>query len=186
MAVQVMRKRFTIDEYYQMGQAGILSEDDRVELIEGEIVMMTPLGSPHAGKTNRLNRLFSGRLGERAIVTVQNPILLPPDSEPQPDLAILLPRMDFYERSHPRPEDVLLIIEVADTSGDYDRGIKLPLYVRAGIQEVWIVDLTAECVEVYRQPGPAGYQSVQRFTRGQSLAPQAFPDLRLSVDEIFG
>ena len=186
MEVQVLRKRFTIEDYHRMGQAGILSEDDRVELIDGEIVVMTPIGSPHAGKVNRLNRMFVRQLGERAIVTVQNPVVLPPDSEPQPDLAILRPRPDFYEGTHPRPEDVILLIEVSDTSIDYDRTVEVPLYARAGIREVWIVDLAAECVEVYQQPGPEGYRSVQRFTRGQPLPLQAFPDLHLSVDQIFG
>ncbi len=186
MEVQVLRKRFTIEDYHRMGQAGILSEDDRVELIDGEIVVMTPIGSPHAGKVNRLNRIFGARLGDRAVVTVQNPVVLPPDSEPQPDLVILRPREDFYERSHPRPEDVLLLIEVSDTSLEYDRTVKLPLYARAGIPEVWIVDLSGACVEMYRDPGAESYRRVQRFTRGQSLAPRAFPDLLISVDEIFG
>lgn len=169
-----------------MGQAGILSEDDRVELIEGEIVVMTPIGSPHAGKVIRLNGLFVPRLGGRAMVNVQNPIILAAHSEPQPDLALLRPRPDWYERSHPRPEDILLLIEIADTSLDYDRTVKVPLYAGAGIPEVWIVDLTAECIEVYQEPSQGRYRRVQRFTRGQSLAPQAFPDLLLSVDELFG
>ncbi len=186
MAVQLLRRRFTVEDYHRMGQAGILSEDDRVELIEGEIVVMTPIGSPHAGKLNRLLGLSSPRVAGRAIMTVHNPILLLPDSEPQPDLAILRLRTDYYERSHPRPEDILLLIEVSDPSLDYDRTVKVPLYARAGIQEVWIVDLAGECVEVYQLPAAEDYQRVHRFTRGQSLVPQAFPDLRLSVDEIFG
>ncbi len=186
MAVQLLRHRFTVEDYNRMGQAGILSEDDRVELIDGEIIVMTPIGSPHAGKVNRLNHLFAPRLRGRAIVTVQNPIVMPPDSEPQPDLALLRLRADFYEHSHPGPEDIILLIEVSDTSLVYDRTVKLPLYARAGIREVWIVDLAAESVEVHQEPVAGAYRSVQRFTRGQAFAPQAFPDLRLSVDEIFG
>ena len=186
MAVQVLRHRFTVEDYHRMGEAGILSADHRVELIDGEIVVMTPIGSPHAGEVNRLNRLFVVRLGDRAVVTVQNPVVFPPDSEPQPDLAILRPRPDFYGRLHPRPEDVLLIIEVGDTSLGYDRTVKAPLYARAGIPELWIIDLEGECVEVYRQPAAGAYQQVQRFPRGQSVAPQAFPDLRLAVDGILG
>ncbi len=186
MAVQALRKRFTIEDYHRMGRAGIFSEDDRVELIDGEIVVMTPIGSPHAGKVDRLNNILTPRLAGRATVRVQNPVLLPPDSEPQPDLALIRPRPDFYERAHPRADDVLLLIEVSDTSLEYDRTVKLPLYARAGIPEVWIVDLAGECVEVYREPQPHGYRHVRRFTRGQSLTPSALPDLRLSVDEIFG
>lgn len=186
MAVQALRKRFTIEDYHRMGQAGIFSEDDRVELIDGEIVVMTPIGSPHAGKVARLIRIFTHRLGDRAIVNVQNPVVLPPDSEPQPDLAILRPRPDFYEDAHPRPEDILLLVEVSDTSIDYDRTVKVPLYARAGTQEVWIVDLAAQCVEVHQEPAAQGYQRVQRFTRGQFLTPRAFPDFRISLDEIIG
>ena len=185
MAVQILRRRFSIDDYHRMGQVGIFSEDDRVELMDGEIVVMTPIGSPHAGKVARFIRIFTQRLGDRAIVNAQNPVVLPPDSEPQPDLAILRPRPDFYERSHPGPGDVILLIEVSDTSLEYDRTAKLPLYARAGIPEVWIVDLAAETVEVYQQPSATGYRQVTLFTRGQSLAPQAFPDLQISVAEIF-
>jgi Uma2 family endonuclease len=186
MAVEVLRRRFSIEEYHRMGRAGILSEDDRVELIEGEIVVMTPIGSAHAGKLNRLGRLFTVRLGQRAIVAIQNPIALLADSEPQPDLAILRPRVDFYERSHPRPEDVLLLVEIAETSLDYDRTVKVPLYARAGLPEVWIVDLAAESIEVYQEPSEGSYRGVQFFIRGQSLAPQALPDLLVPADEIFG
>ena len=186
MAVQVLRHRFTVEDYQRMGEAGIFSEDDRVELIEGEIVVMTPIGSPHAGKVTRLNGILTPRLSGRANVSVQNPVVLLPDSEPQPDLALLRLRADYYERTHPRPEDVLLLIEVSDTSLEYDRRVKVPLYARGGIREVWIVDLAGDCVEVYREPGAEGYRDVRRFTRGQSLAPQAFPDLHLTVDEILG
>jgi Uma2 family endonuclease len=186
MAMQVLRHRFTVDDYHRMGDAGILSANDRVELIDGEIVVMTPIGSPHAGTTAYLDRALSPRLGERALVWVQNPIFLLPHSEPQPDLAVLRPRSDYYRQAHPRPGDIFFLIEVSDTTGEYDRTVKIPLYAQAGVREVWIVDLAAECIEVYRQPAAGAYQQVQRFPRGQSVAPQAFPDLRLSVDEILG
>lgn len=169
-----------------MGEAGIFSSGDRVELIEGEIIEMPPIGSPHAGTTAYLHSTLSLVFGKRAHVRAQSPVLLPPHSEPQPDLAILRHRADFYRSAHPRPEDILFVIEVSDTTGEFDRTVKLPLYARAGIAEVWIVDLAAQCVEVYGDPGPHGYGRMQRYTRGQSLASQAFPDLCLSVDDILG
>ncbi len=175
MEVQDVRHRFTVEDPHCMGQAGILPEDGRVGLTDGEIVMMTPVCSPQAGKVNRLSPLFAARLRGRTIVIGQDPIVPPPDSEPQLDLAILRLRADFYERSHPGPEDIILIIEASDTSLDSDRTVKLPLYAWAGIREVWIVSLTAECVEVYREPVVRAYRSVQRLTRGQSPAPKLSP-----------
>jgi Uma2 family endonuclease len=137
MTVQIQRRLFSVHEYHQMLQAGVLGEDDRLELIEGEIVQLSPINSRHAACVNRLNALFTSRLTGRAVVSVQNPIRLDTHSEPQPDLALLKPRPDFYAASHPNPEDVLLVVEVADTSADYDRGVKLALYARVGIAEVW-------------------------------------------------
>lgn len=184
MAVQVLRRHFTVEEYYQMVQAGILSEDDRVELIEGEIVEMTPISSRHAACVKRLNRLFSRQVGARALVSVQDPIRLSERSEPQPDLALLRPRPDFYADKHPEPEDVLLVVEVAETSGGYDRGVKIPLYAGAGLPEVWLVDLETEVVESYCKSSAQGYKEVRKYHRGERLASQAVPDLELSVDEV--
>lgn len=186
MAVEVLRRTFTVDEYHQMAQAGILSEDDRVELLEGEIVEMTPIGPRHAALVDRLTRLFSSHAGERAIVRVQSPIYLGEHSEPQPDLALLRPRPDFYAEAHPRPEDVLLVVEVAETSADVDRERKVPLYGQAGVPETWLLDLTGECVEVYTRPTSHGYGEVRRFWRGDHLSPRAFPDLELAVDDVLG
>ncbi|GIX47759.1 MAG: hypothetical protein KatS3mg131_1970 [Candidatus Tectimicrobiota bacterium] len=157
-----------------------------MELIEGEIVEMAPVGSRHAGQVNRLNRLLSRLVGERAIVSVQNPVRLGEHSEPQPDLALLKPREDFYAAAHPGPEDVLLVVEVAETSADYDREIKVPLYARFGIPEVWLVDLAAAQVEVYRQPAPQGYQAVQTLRRGDTLVPLLLPELSLAVEAVLG
>ena len=184
MPVQVARRLFTVHEYYKMAQAGILHEDDRVELIEGEIVEMAPIGSRHAACVNRLNSTLSQSLGERAIVGVQNPIRLSEHSEPQPDLALLRAHPDFYSDAHPGPEDVLLVIEVADTTEDYDRGVKMPLYARSGILEAWLVDLAGGIIEVYRGPTPEGYQEVQRVQRGEGISVQAFPDVALAADEV--
>jgi Uma2 family endonuclease len=184
MVVEVAKRLFTVDEYYQMAEAGILMEDDRVELLEGEVVEMTPIGRRHAACVNRLNRLFSRQVGEHAIVSIQNPVHLSEYSEPQPDLALLQPRPDFYAQAHPGTEDVLLVVEVAETSADSDRNVKVPLYARAGIPEVWLVDLAEECVEIYRKPSPRGYGEVRRAWRGERLFPQAFPEMELAVDDV--
>lgn len=186
MAVPLVRHRVTIGEYHQMGEAGILTEDDRVELIEGEIVEMPPIGPPHAGGVIRLAQLFTDALGGRALVSQQNPVALSDHSEPQPDVTLLRPRADYYARSHPTPADVLLVVEVAETSVGSDRRVKLPLYARAGIPEAWLLDLPGDALEVHRQPSPEGYREVQRFRRGGRLAPQAFPELELRVDDLLG
>ena len=186
MAEPITRRRFTVDEYHRMAEAGILDEDDRVELLDGEIVEMTPIGPRHAGGVKRLNRLFTARLGERAIVDVQNPVVLDPHWEPQPDLTLLRPREDFYTGSHPRPEDVLLVVEVGETSLERDRGLKLAAYARARVPEVWWLDLPGEALEVCRDPAPDGYRDVRRLGRGERVAPVAFPDLELTADELLG
>ena len=186
MGVELQRHLFTVAEYHRMAEAGILSEDDRVELIEGELVEMTPIGIRHAACVRRLNRLLSGRVGERAIVDVQNPVRLGEHTEPQPDVVLLRPRPDLFADFLPGPADILLVIEVAEASADADRGVKVPLYARAGIPEVWLVDLAGERIEVYRRPTPQGYQEVQHLRRGARLASQAITDLELGVDEILG
>jgi hypothetical protein len=179
--------RFTVDEYHRMGEAGIFSEDDRVELLAGEIVEMSPIGPLHAGTVDRLNALFSSRLGGEVIVRVQNPLLLrTEDSEPQPDVVLLRPRPDFYARSHPETQDVYLVIEVADTSVVADREVKLPIYARAGVPEVWLLDVATQRLEVYRHPIPDGYQDVRSLQRGESVTPQVFPQLVLTVDALLG
>jgi len=184
MAVPLVRRRFTVDEYYRMAEAGIFSEDDRVELIEGEIVEMVPIGSRHAGYVGKLTRVFSSRVGEAAFVWVQNPVRLSAYSEPQPDLALLRPRADFYTSAHPGPEDVLLLIEVAESSLEYDRVIKASLYARARVREFWLVDPRAGAVEVYRTPTPEGYGEVQTVRRGSTLTIGALPEVSLPADEI--
>lgn len=186
MAIQLQKRLFTVDEYYRMAETGILSEDDRVELIEGEIIKMSPIGRRHAGCVNRLNSLFSERLGRSAVVSVQNPVRLSDRTEPQPDIALLIPRADFYSEGHPQPQEVLLLIEVADTTIEYDREVKISLYAQAGISEVWVVDIVEELVEVYRQPSANGYAEVRQFRRGENLSLQAFSDVVLSVDEVLG
>ena len=186
MVTQPTRRRFTVDEYYRMAEAGILGEDDRVELIDGEVICMTPIGPRHAGYVDRLTRRFLQSLGDRAQVRVQNPVRLGEHDEPEPDVTLLRPRPDDYTTRHPTPEDVLLVVEVADSTLDFDRRTKARRYAEHGIPELWIVDANPKRrrIFVYRDPAPDGYRTVQVVRRGERLAPLAFPDGALSVGEI--
>ncbi|HEV8683317.1 MAG TPA: Uma2 family endonuclease [Actinomycetota bacterium] len=178
--------RFTADHYERMGRAGILGEDDRVELIEGQIVEMPPIGSRHAGTVNYLIAVLVRGLGDRAVISPQHPVRLSDLSEPQPDVAILRPRPDSYRDSHPRPEDILLLVEVAETSVAFDRSVKLPLYARVGIPEYWLVDLKGGVLEVHRSPQQDRYAEVKELRAGTVIAPAAFSDLELDVGKILG
>lgn len=181
------RRRFTVEEYYRMGEAGILAADERLELIAGEIVVREPIGSRHAGTVDRLTRLMTSRLGERVIVRVQNPVQLPKErSELQPDVTLLRPRNDFYASGHPGADDVLLLIEVADSTLLLDRRVKIPLYARAGIREAWLVDLTKDRIEVYRDPAGGRYRDVRTLGRGEAAVPQALTDLTIAVFDVVG
>ncbi len=186
MAVSISRRVFTVSEFERMGEAGILSEDDRVELIEGEIITMSPIGSRHPACVNRLNNLLVPTVGQRAIVSVQNPIRLGDYSEPEPDISLLRPRTDFYAQALPNAVDVLLLVEVAETSIDYDRTVKVPLYARASIPEVWLVDLAQEVIWQYARPDNGAYQEIRQARRGQSLTSAALPQLTLVVNDILG
>lgn len=186
MGTQVARRAFTVDEYHRMADAGILTEDDRVELIDGQVVRMSPIKSRHASCVDRLTALFTRRLRDRAIVRVQNPIILGRHSEPQPDVVILRPRPDYYATRHPGPADVLLLIEVGDATREYDREIKLPLYARAGISEVWLVDLRDEVLSAYRGPALKSYRNRIDFGRGSRLPAIAFPRVAIRVNDILG
>lgn len=186
MSVQFQKHYFTVDEYYLMAKGGVFSEDDRVELIEGEVVEMSPIGSTHQGCVDALSSILARRLGRAAIVRVQGPIHINEYSEPQPDICLLKPRRDFYRRSHPVPADVLLVIEVADTSVQFDRNVKLPLYARAGIPEAWLIVLLKDFIEVHSEPTNGKYQTVQRLKRGKKLTSPTMPGLTLNVDDILG
>ncbi len=168
-----------------MGEAGILHEDDRVELIEGDIVDMTPIGSWHAGAVAHLGRLLDRAVGDCAIVWVQNPVILNNLSEPEPDLALLLPRRDFYKPAHPRPEDVLLIVEVADSSLRYDREVKVPLYARHGIPEVWLVDVESKALAVYRLPDGDSYREVYVPDSLAAVTPAMLSEVSLDLGSLF-
>jgi Uma2 family endonuclease len=180
------RYLFTAEQYHQMGEAGVFLPGDRVELIEGEIIAMNPIGDPHAGGVNRLNRLIDRRIGDDALVAIQNPVRLALRNEPEPDLAILRFRADFYASKGPTPEDVLLLIEVADSSVAFDRNVKARLYARYNIPEYWLVDLGRQRVTVFRQPSPEGYRSMQVHERGATLKLAELSDVTVTVDEILG
>jgi Uma2 family endonuclease len=182
----VVRKHFSIAEFQQIAAAGVFSEEERFELLEGEIVQMSPLGPQHAACVDRLNRSLQRLVQDRAIVRVQNPIRLGEYSQPQPDIALVQPRDDFYAGGHPEPEDLLLLIEVSESSLAYDRDVKLPLYARAGIAEVWLVALLPQVVEVYRAPSEEGYGEKRTLRRGQTFAPIHLPDVALMVEHILG
>jgi Uma2 family endonuclease len=187
MAVALRRRRFTLDEYHRMGETGILGPEDRVELIEGEIIEMAPIGSRHAATVARIQHLFSTRLGDRAVVWSQNPLLLVRhQSEPEPDVMLLAPRTDFYAAALPEPPDVRLLVEVAESSLPYDRRTKLPLYARSEVAEAWLVDLEAGRLEIHRGPGGAGYREARMPPAGEPFSPVAFPDLALSLRDLLG
>ena len=185
MSHQIARRWFNVDEYYRMAESGILSQADRVELIEGEIVTMSPIGSRHAACVGRLTEVLS-QVSDRAIVWVQNPIRIDRYSEPEPDIALVKRRADFYSAGHPTPAEVLLIVEVADTSTQYDRETKIPLYAGAGIPESLLVNLPKDVVECYTQPVNGTYQSITIIKRGESFSSQVLPGLTLSADSILG
>ena len=184
MALEVARRRFTVEDYHRMAAAGILTEDDRVELIAGEIVEMSPMGPRHVDCLVVLNRLLNRLVGDEALVSVQSSIRLANDGEPEPDIALLKPRR--YQESLPAAADVLLVIEVADTSLAYDRGVKLPLYAAARIPESWLFDLVGGAIERHSEPGSAGYRLIARAGRGESLTSTVLPAVTLSIDMILG
>lgn len=183
MSAQFEKRYFNVDEYYRMAQAGVLTPDDRVELIEGEIIKMGPIGSPHAACVSRLNDLL--RDLQKTMVRIQNPIRLNEFSEPVPDIVILKSRKDYYAARHPIPSDVFLIIEVSDTSVVSDRHVKVPLYARAHIPEVWLINLPKKVIEVYCEPLEGAYRKSRKFKRGESLVALSVPGLEIKVDDIF-
>ncbi len=180
----IRRHRYTVEDYHRMAEAGILHEGQRVELIKGEIIDMTPIGSRHAATVAHLTQLLSTVAGTQAIVWVQNPILLDDHSEPQPDLALLRPQADFYAGGHPRPADVLLIIEVADSSLAFDRDVKMPLYARRRIPEVWLFDLESKHLTVYRNPSEDGYGDVASVEKLDRLTVAGLKDVEVDVSGV--
>ena len=184
IAAPPSRHKLSVTDFHRMAEAGILREDDRVELIEGELIDMAPIGSRHMGTVIQLMRLLQSAVGDAALVSVQNPVRIDAHSEPQPDVALLLPRDDLYRSALPTARDVLLVIEVADTSTDYDRHVKLPLYARHGISEAWLVDLQQRVVEVHRDPQADGYRSQRPSTAGETLTVERLPQVRISASDV--
>lgn len=179
-----MTRKFNVNEYHKMAETGILTPEDRVELIKGEIIAMSPISRKHAATVNRLNQLFCQKFYNKVIVSVQNYIRLNNYSEPQPDLVLLKPRSDFYESKIPEPEDIYLLIEVADSTIKYDQDVKLPLYAESKISEVWIINLNNKTLEVYRQPQDKSYLEEKKNV--QSISPLAFSEMTLTITDIFG
>lgn len=185
-SVELTRHRFTVDEYYRMAEAGILHEDSRVELIDGEILDMSPIGPRHANGVRRLSAVFFRELDDQAVVSIQNPIRIGERNEPEPDLVLARHSEDEYRDRHPTPEDVLLVVEVADTSSAYDRETKAPLYARAGIADSWIADVGRDEVIIHRDPIDGVYTTTRVARRGQAISPLAFLNLSVAVDDILG
>lgn len=183
-AVQITRVRFTADQYQRMGEVGILHEDDRVELIRGEIVEMAAIGLRHVYCVSDLDRLIQVAVGEEALVLVQSPFRLANDSEPQPDITVV--RRSVDRSALPTPRDVLIVMEVSDSSLAYDRRVKLPLYGAAGIPEAWIFDLTGNRIERHTEPYENGYRTVVVAGRGEKIASLTVPAVTLDVDGVFG
>ncbi len=176
--------RYSVDDYEEMVRRGVLGENDRVELIRGEIVPKMAIGPKHGSLLKRFNRVLSQRTGGRAIIGVQDPARLP-DSEPEPDISVLKPRGDYYAAGHPQPRDILLLVEIADSSLEDDRNIMRPLYAEAGIEEFWIAHLRDDCLEVYRGPQPDGtYRDTRVLQRGQSTDIAELPGAVVAVDEL--
>jgi Uma2 family endonuclease len=176
--------RITVDQYYRMAEVGLLAPHECVELIDGVIVDMAPIGSRHAGALRRLNQLLTVAVDARAILSSQLPVRLGRSSEPQPDLAVLKPREDFYDTAHPQAEDVLLLVEVSITSVRYDLQVKVPLYARHRVPEVWVIDLRDQMVHVHRRPDGGAYAEVSSLAVPGTIALAALPDVALNLSQI--
>jgi Uma2 family endonuclease len=181
-----VRHAFTVQEWHHMGKTGLFGEDARMELLDGEVIEMAPIGSRHAGCVKYLARALIVAAGDRAVVAIQDPVVLDNRSEPQPDLAVLAPRSDGYRESHPTPPEIILLIEVSDTTLAFDRDVKAASYGRAGVPECWIVDLAGDQVLVLRSPGPGGYGDVRVLHRGETAGVATLSDIVLPVSDVLG
>jgi Uma2 family endonuclease len=186
MATEVLKKHFTVRDYHRMAEAGIIRPEERVELIEGEIIQMSPIGHRHHVRVTRTNTLFVRAFGDRAVVSCQSSIELNEWTEPQPDLVVYKPRSDFYAAKKPTLDDVLLVMEISDTSLRYDRNIKIPLFSSTGIPEVWIQDVAEDIVYVYRDPRGRSYAETFEVRRGNVISPLAFPDIQFALEDLLG
>jgi Uma2 family endonuclease len=186
MAAEITRRRFTVDDYHRLAAVGILMEDDRVELVDGDIVTMSPIGARHAGCVTQLEAYLHRSIGDVAQIRAQNPLQLGTDGEPEPDIAVVRPRADYYKQAHPTPMDVFMLMEVADSSLDYDRSVKLPLYAGAQIRETWLVDLEGGAVERHTNPVDGSYRLLLRAGRGETVESTTVPGLVFRVEDVLG
>lgn len=186
MQIEATHRRFTVEEYYRMAEAGVLRRGDRTELIEGEIFQMSGIGPRHLGCTNRINDAFTAAFRGRAVVSPQHPVRLDDYSEPQPDLALLAMREDFYSSKTPQSSDALLVVEVSDTTLRFDSDVKLPLYAAAAIPEVWIADLEHDVLRVFREPVGRRYAVEQALGPDGVASVAAFPDVTFRIGDLLG
>jgi len=186
MSYPVTRRRFSVADYHQMIASAILTKEDHVELLNGEIVEMSPISPNHAAAVKRVSTLLHRRVADDVTISVQDPIQLDDFSEPQPDIALLKSREDFYKQAHPKPADILLLIEVAESSALRDRLVKSPAYANASIAELWIIDLQQNLIELYTDPLNGAFQLVQKVLRGETLSPRLLPSLVVKVEDILG
>jgi Uma2 family endonuclease len=183
MATQTTPRKFSVEEFYKLAEVGVLSEDDRVELLDGQIMVMSPIGESHRTVVDSLAEVLTDQRKGRYRVAVQNPLRIDGEDEPQPDLVLC--HRSVIGR-HPKPSETLLVIEVADASLDYDQRTKIPIYASADIQESWVIDLIRHCIHVYREPNPSGryYEMTTSFNRSDFVSPLAFPDIRIRLDDL--
>ena len=184
--MQLLTRKFSIEQYHKMGEANIFHPEERLELIKGRIVEMSPLGLKHIATVNRLTNLLSRQLLDKALISVQNSIQLGDDSEPQPDLVVAKFRDDFYANKPIQPRDIYLLIEVSDSTIKYDREVKIPLYAENKIEEVWLVNLNDNILEIYTKPEDNFYQNLQKLNKDKIIAPLSFPQLKINLSNIFG
>jgi len=186
MQIEVTKRLFTVDEYYRMGEVGIIGPEERTELIDGEVIRMSPPGNRHIACVNRANAAFVEAFGKRAIVSVQNPLRLNIYNEPQPDIVVLQPRADFYDSTRLAPEHTYFVLEISDTSLTFDRKIKLARYATFGVPEVWIADLKHDLLLVFRDAESDSYKSSLTLRRNGSISPLAFPDAVFKAEQLLG
>jgi Uma2 family endonuclease len=182
----LMRKKFRTDEVYQMMEIGILPEESGWELIDGEIIHRMTIGSKHAAIVKKLNRIFTRVFEDEVIISIQDPIHIDEYNEPEPDIALLKPRDDFYAKQHPEPKDVLLVIEISDSTLNYDREVKKEIYAEAGIDEFWLINLKLNTVETYSNPSNGTYYQMRIFERGEIIQAKNIAGVSLEVNKIFG
>ena len=176
------RHRISVEHYYRMAEAGLFAPDERVELIDGEIVDMPPMGTRHAAKLSRLVEILSAAVGDRGIVRVQLPLRLGDASEPQPDIAVVVPRADYYEQHHPSGPDTLLAVEISDTTLEFDRDIKAPLYVQRGVPECWVLDIRTNRLLRFRRS--AGPETVSTESDFGAIAVAALPGVTVNLESL--